>query len=85
MLCGDVGRLLSLSNEPLARMSVGEAFLGNKPDEEPSFCGTKPISERVSIGTLSLMSEDLRTADVSIVMVGARGRRPGIGDVRPPL
>lgn len=40
----------------------------------------KPVSERVSSGTVLSMSVDLRTADVSIVIVGALGLRPGAGE-----
>lgn len=81
MLCGEVGRLWSRSNEPLGRSSVGEPCDGCNPVVEDASPWTdRPVSDRVSIGTVWPISEDLRTAEVSIVMVGARGLRPGPGE-----
>jgi hypothetical protein len=90
MLCGLVGLDSRLSKLLLALNSVGVecAFeLGRKFDGLLSSCDL-PSSDRCSIswsGSFDVLLDDLCTADVSIVIVGALGllAGPGDGDTRP--
>lgn len=95
MLCGLVGLDSRLSKLLLPRKSVGVdcAFddgrnMGDRSDRSPFT--DLPSSERCSnscSGSRDILLGERWMAEVSMVMVGARGLRPGPGegDMRPPF
>ncbi len=89
-LCGLVGLDSRLSKLLLARTSVGVdgLFEVGRSIGDLSPCTDRPSSDRLSIswsGSCDVLLGDLCTAEVSIVMVGARGRLAGPGEGDFPL